>query len=507
MGPRPQVLVVGDQRLADALATCGAQWDVFPAAATVTALWDGIEAGSLPADAPIIVFTDGTGPAPDELESSLAAFAPYADTFLIATAARGAQVVTRSQALASTMEDGDPTRPIWVLPIEDLGAALVMMRQTLGGKVAWVDATPAAPPVAPPVAPQAAYAAPVAPPAAAAPAAAAQPSYAPPAAAPLVDTPVASPAPVINQEQAALYGASVAEIVSAGSTKRPDAIPGQVTIACMSSKGGSGKSTTAISLAGMIARSSAAAGDPKKVVVVDLDTRDGQVGSLINQYLPTAVSIRVMPRWDAATVTANLVHDRRLGIDALLAPIRPRNADDVGPDFYRQIIQVLQTTHDVVILDCSVNYLDPLLGVGFALADEILFVTTLATTSVQGMARALTELFADPSQGGLGIPREKIGIVANQVIHHVGMGKDKLLRAALGAPLVGQIPAEHDEVLIQTNSNRMDNLLMHPRLGPAYYKLATMCLPGWNLVPLTAEAAQVAAAPAADPKKRGLLRR
>jgi len=205
--------------------------------------------------------------------------------------------------------------------------------------------------------------------------------------------------------------------------------------------------------------------------------------------MPTSINIRVMPRWDAATVKANLVHDKRLGVDALLAPVRPRNADDVGPEFYQQIIGVLQTTHDVVILDCSVNYLDPLLGTGFAMSDEILFVTTLATTSVQGMARSLTELFADPADGGLGIPREKVGIVANQVINNVGMGRDKLLRAALGAPLVGQIPSDQDAVLISTNSNRMFDLLKHPKLGPAYFRLAVNCLPGMALAPLTAEQA------------------
>jgi intein/homing endonuclease/cellulose biosynthesis protein BcsQ len=266
-------------------------------------------------------------------------------------------------------------------------------------------------------------------------------------------------------------------------------------------------STTAISLAGMIAKASAAAGDPKRVVLVDLDTRDGQVGSLIAQYIPTALSIRVAARWDAETVKANLVHDKRLGIDALLAPIRPRNADDVGPDFYRQIIQVLQTTHDVVILDCSVNYLDPLLGVAFSLADEILFVTTLATTSVQGMARALTELFADPAEGGLGIPHEKVGIVANQVLQGVGMGRQTLLRAALGAELIGQIPADHDAVLIHTNQNRMDNLLKHPLLGPAYFSLAQRCLAaeeGWNLAPISTEAA---VRQAAEPEQPGQTKR
>lgn len=264
-------------------------------------------------------------------------------------------------------------------------------------------------------------------------------------------------------------------------------------------------STTALALAGMIAKGSAAAGNPKKVVVVDLDTRDGQIGSLIGQYVPTAVNVRVLPRWDANAVLANLVHDKRLGVDALLAPIRPRNADDVGPEFYSVIIQVLQTTHDVVILDCSVNYLDPLLGVAFGLSDEILFVTTLAISSVQGMARALIELFAKPEEGGLGIRQEKVGVVANMVINNVGMGKDKLLQAALGAPLVGQIPAEQDAVLVATNSNRMADLLKHPKLGVAYYKLATTCLPGWPIAPLVVEQPKPGQQPGdgEGPKKKG----
>lgn len=472
----PKVIVVGDQRFADVLAGCGAQWNVLPALPNVNAMWDAIEAGTYPSDADVLIVTDGTSTLADEVEGTLAAFAPYAHTFIVTDLQRGPVIVARAQVLAAQIENADPSKPIHVLPSHDLNATLAVLKQITSQTIEW--RAPAAPePVKP-----------------------------------LVETPIAdAPAPAASAglyEQASVYGEAVAQVASQVIAKRPDAIPGQMTIACMSSKGGSGKSTTAISLAGMIARSSAAAGTPKRVVLVDLDTRDGQVGSLIGQYMPTAVSIRVMPRWDAATVKANLVHDKRLGIDALLAPVRPRNADDVGPDFYRQIIQVLQTTHDVVILDCSVNYLDPLLGVAFALADEILFVTTLATTSVQGMARSLTELFADPSEGGLGIPREKVGIVANQVINNVGMGKDKLLRAALGAPLVGQIPAEHDEVLIQTNSNRMDNLLKHPRLGPAYYKLATTCLPNWALAPLTVESAQAAtpmaaaANQSAEPEKK-----
>jgi len=373
--------------------------------------------------------------------------------------------------------------------------------------------TPAPGEMIPTMAPEPAPAEPEPAPAVATTAPPVQPLAAPVAPAPAaVSTPAPQPAAdVRSYEQAQVYADSVLEQVNAWATKRSDALPGQMTISSMSSKGGSGKSTTALLLAATIAKASAAAGEPKKVCLVDLDTRDGQVASLIGQYMPTSINIRVMPNWDADTVTANLVHDKRLGIDALLAPVRPRNADDVGPDFYRHIIGVLQTTHDVVVLDCSVNYLDPLLGVAFAMSDEILFVTTLATTSVQGMARSLTELFADPSDGGLGVPREKVGIVANQVLNNVGMGKDKLLKAAIGAPLVGQIPSDQDAVLVATNSNRMHELLKHPRIGPAAFKLAVNCLPGHTLAPVTVEQASTSeeaeSGKPAPQQKRGLFRR
>lgn len=561
----PKVIVVGDPRLGDILASSGAQWVIQPVVPTVSGMWDAIETGALNAESEILIVSDGTSSQVDELEATLAAFAPFATTFLVADPSRGEQIVARARALAPTVPNGDPNAPIWVLPVHDVQQALDMMKHVLGAKVTWdapqrevAQATPlprptmpsqyvqAAPaemvsptvhrqqaPVAPMVAPQIAADAPAPvapigldqvqignmeavipqqpyiPPAATAPSTLLPPS-APPAA--MADQqPYAQQQAYAQQqpvatgyEQSQVYAPHIVQQVTQAAQKRPDALPGQITIACMSSKGGSGKSTTAIMLAATISRASAAAGQPKRVVLVDLDTRDGQVGSLIGQYMPTSINIRVMPKWDAATVKANLVHDKRLGVDALLAPVRPRNADDVGPEFYQQIIGVLQTTHDVVILDCSVNYLDPLLGTGFAMSDEILFVTTLATTSVQGMARSLTELFADPADGGLGIPREKVGIVANQVINNVGMGRDKLLRAALGAPLVGQIPSDQDAVLIATNSNRMFDLLKHPKLGPAYFRLAVNCLPGVPLAPLTAEqAATQAPAQQAGPPQGG----
>lgn len=291
--------------------------------------------------------------------------------------------------------------------------------------------------------------------------------------------------------------------------------PGQTTITVTSSKGGSGKSTVSILLAATIARASAEAGDPLSVCLLDLDTRDGQVASLIGKFMPTALNIRVQPVWDEERIRRNLVRAESLGIDTLLAPIRPRTADTVGPDFYRTIVRSLQRMYDVVIMDTSVQYLEPLIAdVAFRESEEILFVTTLASTAIQGMARALREMTAPADESGLGVSRDRIGIIVNQSVANVGMERDQVLAAGLGVPVVGVIPLATRDVLTATNLNRMDALLEHPLLGPAYSDLARACLPGRQLATWVAPisddepAAAGESAPVEDAgRKRGLFRR
>ena len=277
-------------------------------------------------------------------------------------------------------------------------------------------------------------------------------------------------------------------------------------ITCTSSKGGSGKSTSSMMLAATVAHASAAAGQPLKVVLVDLDTRDGQIASLIGQYQPTALSLRYAPAVTEQTVLANLQHDTNLGIDCLLAPVRPRTADDCGPEFYRQVIQVLRATHDVVILDTSVNYLDPLIAeVALPEADTVLMCTTMATTALHGLARALREMLEQPDRGGMGVPKDKIGIVVNQAVKNVDMTTEQVIQSALGARIVGAIPMASRDVLIATNRNQMYKLLQHPHLAPAFFQLAKTTLPAAALTPATPQmgsertsSSQSAATPTAD---------
>jgi cellulose biosynthesis protein BcsQ len=389
--------------------------------------------------------------------------APYLHVFVVAWDPDGADALYgRIMALLPDGPDGEAkVAGIYFIPADTGASLLEGMKAVLDTYLSWPGAYPAGlyEPLTRSVTKVATFT----------PGVVAQPPLAPVAAAPAVVAPLPQPVaqPVYATPAAPPPAYSQpATGPATGQNVTGTPIPGQVTLAVTSSKGGSGKSTTAMLVAATIAHGSRKAFEaglapkPLKVVLVDMDTRDGQVASMIGMYMPTAINIRVEPRWDEATILRNLVHADRLEIDCLLAPVRPRSADDVGPEFYRHVIRTLQCTHDVVVMDTSVNYLDPLIStVCLPESTAIMFVTTLVATAVQGMARALNEITGDVDSDGMGIPAEKIGVVVNQAMRNVGMDKGQVLEAALGVPIIGQVPMASQDVQLATNHNRMHMLM------------------------------------------------
>ena len=427
----PGLIPVVDAPLHDLLSSSGIAWTVQDRQPGIAAMWAALSSGQLDQHSRILVFSDSLAGASgdDELVQTARA--------VVAMANAGAHVFVAStdpartsrltdligEAAASQNIEAAGLRYHW-LPMDRGGRAVLdVMRGVLVPEVSFpaqypatVDdaATPTGGlPLDEPVIVEPAAAEPVA--------IVEPPAFVPPPAAPAAPSigiardagdgrptlPPIGGAPAAAAAAGSEYPASA----SMELLQRPK-LPGQITITVTSSKGGSGKSTASILLAGSIARASADAGRPLSVCLIDLDTRDGQVASLIGKFMPTALNIRVQPVWDEERIRRNLVHADGLDIDTLLAPIRPRTADTVGPDFYRTIVRSLQRMFDVVIMDTSVQYLEPLIGeVALGEADEILFVTTLASTAVQGMARALREITA-PSR------RVRPGHPAGEDRHH-----------------------------------------------------------------------------------------
>lgn len=257
----------------------------------------------------------------------------------------------------------------------------------------------------------------------------------------------------------------------------PNPYLGQV-VAVTSSKGGSGKSTVAVSVATFLAHSSinsvreGLAEKPLKVIILDLDVRDGQLGFLTGNSKPTVINLR-LKGISKETIEDTVIHSPRLKCDLLLAPKRPRNSEDTPPEFYVELIQALRKQYDYVILDTSVNYLDPLLEkVAYPTADHIVFVTDIVVNSVFSMARWIQEVTKPKEQGGMGINRNKIGIVVNKSLSDVNMSGEKIAQSTLGLPVLSVIPSSPKLIAHAANMQSMQVLLKHKDLYPAISILA-----------------------------------
>ncbi|MDI1289924.1 MAG: hypothetical protein PSX37_08270 [bacterium] len=510
MPASPRVIVVAERPLCDLLSESGVDWVVQERQPSVAAMWDALSGGRLDQQSRVLVFSDslalGTTGLDAELEQTARAVVAMSNAgafvFIASWRPDGMAELQPLIDSAAAVQGLDAAALTFrVLPMRNGGrAVLEAIRSDLGSAATFPEDFPArvdAPISREPAAATSGW----------------QPTLSA-AASRRPDLPPIGGLPAMPATTAVVDATSNLPAAASQELLSRPKVPGQVTITVTSSKGGSGKSTASILLAGSIARASRDAGHPLSVCLVDLDTRDGQVASLIGKFMPTALNIRVQPVWDEERIRRNLVHAPGLGIDTLLAPIRPRTADTVGPDFYRTIVRSLQRMFDVVIMDTSVQYLDPLIAqVALPEGDEVIFVTTLASTAVQGMARALREITAPIDESGLGIPREKIGILVNQSVANVGMERDQVLAAGLGVPVVGVIPLATKDVLTATNLNRMHSLLDHPLIGPAYNELAQACLPGRTLAPwrpiepVTVDAPLSTATLEDASPRRGLFRR
>lgn len=264
---------------------------------------------------------------------------------------------------------------------------------------------------------------------------------------------------------------------SLGEVEEDSEYLGQI-VAITSSKGGSGKSTVATTLASYLAHASEASAikgvepRPLKILVLDLDIRDGQLGFLTGNSKPTVINLRLNGISDQ-TITETIIHSNRLKVDLLLAPKRPRNSDDTPPDFYIELMQKLRRRYDYVFLDTSVNYLDPLLEkVAYPVADQIVFVTDIVVNSVFSMTRWIQEVTKPRAQGGMGINPNKIGIVVNKALADVNMSSEKIERSALGLPIISVIPSNPKLVAHSANMQSMEVLLRHPEICSSIRRLA-----------------------------------
>ncbi|OJF11972.1 AAA family ATPase [Couchioplanes caeruleus] len=158
--------------------------------------------------------------------------------------------------------------------------------------------------------------------------------------------------------------AGIREVVAAGDRDAVDAacarsldltrrlspaapVAGAQVITVFAGKGGVGKSTIATNLAVTLA-----AGGRRRVCLVDLDLQFGDVGILL-QLPPErglADAVAMAGRLDEDGVRS-LITPYRPGIDALLAPAGPAEGDQVDRELVTELLGVLTTMYDYIVVD------------------------------------------------------------------------------------------------------------------------------------------------------------
>ena len=211
--------------------------------------------------------------------------------------------------------------------------------------------------------------------------------------------------------------------------------------------GGVGTSVLTLLLAGDLSQRSNGA---HRVAVVDADTRNPQLGTLIGRASPTLADLPSLARLTPELLLRAMVRPRALAVDVLIghAGSDPRTAGVLS-----HVPQMAAAAYSVVLVDLACGPL----SAAAASCDLLIIVTSVAATSVRGITRRTLEA------QGLGLAKSQLSIVVNQAINGAGVTR-RDLQAATDLPVVAAVPYIPGAVLRAVNSAAPEVLLNHPDL-------------------------------------------
>jgi len=173
-------------------------------------------------------------------------------------------------------------------------------------------------------------------------------------------------------------------------------------ITVFGAKGGIGKTTIATNLAtALVQRTS------QSVVLIDLDTRFGDVAILMDIPVEHSIADMAMPEEDITRdILQECLYMHNSGVAILPAPIRPTDWRNVHAGHIERIVQLLTQTYDYVILDTPGTFND-IVARALELAAMVVLVATVDMASLKDTLLAIDMLRS------WNFPQEKIKLVIN----------------------------------------------------------------------------------------------
>jgi len=239
---------------------------------------------------------------------------------------------------------------------------------------------------------------------------------------------------VLADDPAALTAAcrrsrEVSRRLAAASADNALAAPDGQIVTVFAAKGGCGKTTLAVNLGVALAR-----GTGRRVCIIDLDLAFGDV-AVSMQVDPARTIVDALPMAGHLDVTgaASLLTRYRPGLEMLLAPVAPGDAEKVPPALTRELLTVLRGMFDYVVVDTPAQFSEHVLT-AMDVSNHHVLLTTPDVPAVKNLRITLDMLDL------LSYPREIRSVVLNRSDSRVGLTLEDVERV-VRCPIVAQVPS------------------------------------------------------------------